>query len=120
MQIVMDKSYLHGAKIETIRHLCEEHTVLFTETLLYEILTTEQKKRRACFAKLPGQENPVVLIPCVGPLLRYEIEHRQAASPLIDHRLPVTFECNPQLSTGIFRHPPHEEQVLAQWRQEVA
>jgi hypothetical protein len=50
-----------------------------------------------------------VLIPCVGPLLRYEIEHRQAAS-LIDHLLPFT---------GTFYHPPNAEETLVQWRQEV-
>lgn len=119
MQIVIDKSYLQGAATETIRRLCEEHTVLFTESLLYEILTATEPVRRACFAKLPARKNPIVLIPCVGPLLRYEIEHRQAASPLIDYRLPFTFEFNPRLSTGTFRHPPNEEETLAQWRQEV-
>ena len=119
MQIVIDKSYLQGVATETIRRLSKEHTVLFTETLLYELLTTTESIRRACFAKLPARENPVAMIPCVGLLLRYEIEHQQAASPLIEHRLPFTFEFNPQLSTGIFCHPPNEEKTLVRWRQEV-
>ena len=119
MQIVIDKSYLQGVATEAIQRLCEEHTVLLTETLFYEILTATESVQRACFAKLSVRENPVVLIPCVGPLLHYEIEHRQAAFPLIDYRLPFTVEFNPQLSTGTFRHPLTEEETLAQWRKEV-
>ena len=119
MEIVIDKSYLQGASGETVRRLCEEHTVLFTETLFYELLTTAESVRDACFAKLPARDNPVALIPRTGPLFRYEIEHRRAASPIADRRLAVTFRFNPRLTSRTFLHPADEETALAEWRREV-
>ena len=63
MEIVIDKSYLQGASRERVRRLCEENTVLLTETLFYELLTTAVSVRAACFAKLLAKDNAVVLIP---------------------------------------------------------
>lgn len=120
MQIVIDKSYLQGAPTETVQRLCHEHTVLFTETLLYELLTTdESEKRNACFAKLSVKDTPVTLIPRPGPLLRYENEHRRAASPLIEHRVADTIRFNQEFASGTFQHPPNERTALAEWQQEV-
>jgi hypothetical protein len=62
MQVVMDKSYLQGASANTVRNICAEHAVLFLETLLYELLTTENEAARtACFAKLREMNDNVVL-----------------------------------------------------------
>ena len=119
VQFVIDKSYLQGAPTETVQRLCEEHTVLFTETLFYELLTTDKSKRNACFAKLSVKDTPVTLIPRPGPLLRYENEHRRAASPLIDHRVADTFRFNQEFASGTFQHPPNERTALAEWEQEV-
>jgi len=116
VEIVIDKSYLQGSSAEVIGGLCETQTVLFTETLFYELLTTDESARKACFAKFPASENPVVLIPHAGQLFRYEIEHRRAASPLIHHRLPWEFRFNAELASGVFYHPPNEEEALAKWR----
>jgi hypothetical protein len=119
VEIVIDKSYLQGATTECVRSLCEEHNVLFTETLFYELLTTEASERTACFAKFPEKENPVTLIPRAGPLLRYENRHLRAATPLIDHRIEGDFRFNRGLTTGTFKHSPDEETALAEWRQDV-
>ncbi len=120
MEIVIDKSYLQGATTECVRSLCEEHNVLFTEALLYELLTTKESVRNACFAKFPEKENPVTLIPRAGPLLRYENKHLRAASPLIDHRVKARFRFNPRLATGTFQHAPSEETALVdEWRRQV-
>jgi hypothetical protein len=119
VEIVIDKSYLQGAATKTVRRLCEEHAVLFTETLFYELLTTDEPKREACFAKLPAKDNPVTLIPGAGPLFRYEIEHRRPASPVVDHCIPVTFRFNPRLTSRTFQHPADEEVALGEWRREV-
>ena len=119
MQIVIDKSYLQGVSSEIVHRLCEEHTVLFLETLLYELLTATESERNLCFGKFPETDNPVMLIPRPGPLLRYENKHLRAASPLIDHRIPVTFRFNPQLVSGCFQHAPNEQTALTKWRQQV-
>jgi hypothetical protein len=79
MQIVIDKSYLQGASLSILRGLCVEHSVLFTETMLYELLTTSKEAvRRACLDKLSEIGANIILIPCTGPLFRYEIEHERA------------------------------------------
>lgn len=119
VEIVIDKSYLQGAPSETIRKLCEEHTVVFTETLFYELLSTEEIIRDRCFAKLPASDNPVVLIPCLGPLIRCEIEKQKTASPILDHRLALSFRFNPRLSSRTFQHSAHEKATLEQWRRDV-
>lgn len=117
MQVVIDKSYLQGASAENIQGLCAEHTVLFLEALLYELLTTEEEPvRRACFAKLREPTDNVVLIPRTGPLFRHEIEHQRPASPLTDHRVQATFQ---SLVTGVSSRPLDEQPALAEWRLEV-
>lgn len=119
MEIVIDKSYLQGTPGEEVRRLCEEHTVLITETLLYELLTTDEPSRRRCFAKLPEKDNPVMLIPCTGPLFRYEIEKQRAASPIVDHRVAFSFCFNPRFKSRTFEHSAHEVATLEQWRCDV-
>lgn len=119
MEIVIDKSYLQGAPGEEVRRLCEENTVLFTETLLYEMLTTDESSRRKCFAKLPQRDDPVLLMPRTGPLFRYEIEKQRAASPIVDHRVAFSFCFNPRLGGLTFQHSAHEVATLDQWRCDV-
>ena len=119
MQIVIDKSYLQGVSTEKMRRLCEEHTVLFIETLLYELLTATEWERNVCFAKFAAIDNPGMLIPRAGPLLRYENESLRAASPLVDHKIADNFRFNPGFATGSFQHAPDEQTALAKWTQEV-
>ncbi len=117
MRVVIDKSYLQGASPDKFRRLCAEHTVLFIETLLYELLTTEVATiQRTCFDKLSEGNDNVVLVPCTGPLIRHEIEHQRPASPLTDHRLQITFQ---SLVTGVFSRPLEEHPAVAGWRREV-
>ena len=119
MQIVIDKSYLQAASTETMQRLCKDDTVLFTETLLYELLTTDESERNAWFAKIPATYNPVSIIPRPGPLLRFENEHRRAAWPLVEHQLQVPFRFNPRLASGTFQHSLNEQFALAEWEQEI-
>lgn len=119
LEIVIDKSYLQGASGKEVRRLCNDHTACFTETLFYELLTAPTAKRDACFAKLPARDNPVALIPRTGPLFRYEVENRRAASPVIEHRLDFTFRFNPRLTSRTFDHSQDEQAALAEWRREV-
>ncbi len=119
MQIVIDKSYLQGASTDTVHRLCDEHTVLFIETLLYELLTTAESARNACFAKFPPMDSPVTLIPRAGPLIRYENKHLRAALPLIEHRIPVTFRFNIRIASGTFLHAANEKKAIGEWTQDV-
>ena len=82
MDIVIDKSYLHGATTGEVLRLCQENKVLIPESLFYELLTTTPKKRVNCFRKFPDIENPVVLIPNVGTLLRFEVSNKIPCNPV--------------------------------------
>jgi hypothetical protein len=117
MDVVIDKSYLQAASADNLRTLCGEHTALFIETLLYELLmTVEDAVRTACFAKLSKINEAVVLIPCTGPLFRYEMDQLRPAWPLADHRVDATFE---SLVTGVFSRPLDQQPALAQWQKEI-
>jgi hypothetical protein len=111
MEIVIDKSYLQGACPDKIRGLCAEHTVLFIETLLYELLTTEAAVQRRCFDRLSEENDNVIVVPCTGPLFRHEMEHQRPASPLIDHRVQITFQ---SLVDGVFSRPPERTPSASQ------
>lgn len=116
MEIVIDKSYLQGASPDKIHGLFAEHTVLFIEPLLYELLTTEAGVQRTCFDKLSAEPHKVIVVPCTGPLFRHEMKCQRPASPLIDHRVQTTFQ---SLVDGVFSRPVSEHRALAKWRLEV-
>lgn len=116
MEIVIDKSYLQGVSPSKIRDLCADHTVLFIEALLYELLTAEPAVQRMCFDKLSEENDNVMIVPCTGPLFRHEIQCQRPASPLIDHRVQITFQ---SLVEGVYSRPLSEHPALAKWRLEV-
>lgn len=117
MQVVIDKSYLQGVSADQLHRLCAQHTVLFTETLLYELLTTaDEAVRTACLAKLPETNDSVVLIHRTGALLRHEMQHRRPAAPLTDHRVEATYR---GLVAGVSSRPLNEDPALADWKLEV-
>lgn len=107
-QVILDKSYLQGAKTEQIRSLCKEHTVLMPWVLFYEILTTTEASRRNCFNKFPDVNNPVELIGSVGNLLQYELDNHQPCTPLYDRREKKVYKFHNGLRTGTFQFPNKE------------
>ncbi len=74
--ILIDKSFLRGAKSDEISQLANSHKLLMTESLLYECTKEAPSERARLFRKFPDAENPYILIPSVGPLLRYEVENK--------------------------------------------
>lgn len=117
MQFVIDKSYLQSTSAENLRTHASHHTILFAESLLYELLTTEREiVRRTCLAKLTQVNSSIKLLPSTGPLFQHEIAHQQPAYPVIDHTLPVTFQ---DLVTGLDSCPLDEQPALSEWQLEV-
>ena len=102
MKIVLDKSYLDAATKGDIENLCREYRVLMTDTLFYELITTTDESRQRCFAKLPKKENPVVLIPNIGTLLRYENDNKRPTGKLYKHRINIIFTFNSDLADGSY------------------
>jgi hypothetical protein len=119
LEIVLDKSYLEASGKAQIHRLCQEHTVLFLESLFYELLTTTVDQRIKCFSKLPPTENPVALIPRLGPLLRYEIAQKKPARPLSAHQIGIPFSFNPGLLDPDFKILDNQGNDIADWRREV-
>lgn len=98
LQLVLDKSLLRSLSKAELGELCSEHTVLFTDTLFYELVDNAED-RKQCFAKLPSGSNVFSFLPCIGSLMRFEQEKRVPASPLIDHRLPGRLAFNRRLGS---------------------
>jgi len=119
MEIVLDKDFLDGAPTEQVRRLCDHNVVLFSETLLFELMTTSEKSQKRCFSKLPEVENPVTLIPNVGTLLRYELENGVACAPLVERAINEEFKFNEKLREGKFVAEGDVKQSLEEWQKQV-
>lgn len=72
--IVIDKSFLRGAKGDEISQLAGSHKLLMSESLLYECVKEDPWQRAKLFRKFPDPANPYILIPSVGSLLSLEIK----------------------------------------------
>ena len=119
MNIVIDKSFLDGASTNKVRRLCEENTVLFSESLFFELMTTSEKSQKRCFSKLPEGANPVKLIPNVGKLLRYEIENQCSCTPLLKHVIVNDFQFNEGLRQGTYVAQGDVLKSLTEWKDQV-
>ncbi len=120
VEIVLDKSYLDGARTAEVRDLCDRYTVLMPQELFFEMLTTLPESQQRCFAKLPDRDSPVALIPPAGVLLDFEREHHEACVPLSRHRVdghPYAF--NSRLRDGTHVPGTQESAHLAAWKSQV-
>ena len=118
VMIVLDKSYLVGAPTRVVRALCAQRTVVFTETLLFELLTTDSDSA-AMFRKLPARDNPICLLSNCKALLDYETAHHRPCGPLRQHFITERFGFNPQLSFPGSPLLEANETTVAEWRAAV-
>lgn len=118
--IVLDKSYLDGASTQAVHALCNDHDVLVSDELFFELMTTCPKSQQRCFSKLPEKNNPISLIPNVGTLLRYEMEHQRPCIPVARHRISDTFQFNSKLRDGSFVLEGQVRNDLEAWKKTVA
>jgi hypothetical protein len=116
MKIVLDKSYLQGARTEQVISLCMENNVLMPEALFYELLTTTVAKRTACFAKLPDVDNPVVLIPNVGTIMRFEVNNKVPCKHLTKLSIDVQYKFNKGLRNEKCTLP---QEIVAEWMDKI-
>ena len=94
---------MDGANPQQIKSLFHEHTVLMTDVLFYELITTDETSRKRCFNKLPDTTNPVEVIPNIGTLMRYELNKQKPCTPLYDRREKKAFSFHNGLRTGTFQ-----------------
>ena len=119
-KILVDKSFIDGSKAATVRELCSAYHVLMTEELFFELITTDEEKRRRAFCKLPDIGNPVSLIPNIGTLLRFEKETGgPCAPPLRRNRIEESFQFNSRLRDGTFKFDGEYAEELKRFRKDV-
>ena len=120
MNIVLDKSFLDGASSARVMSLCADNTILFSQTLMHEVMTTNRKSQKRCFSKLPEADNPVTLIESVGPLMHFELENSVACTPLSERTISVDFSFNEQLREGVYVPQGEAKRALDDWKVQVA
>jgi len=117
--LVLDKSYLDGAPTSSIRQLCRDRTVLCSETLFYELMTTSPSSQIRCFSKFPEEAGAFALLPNVGELLRVEMESRSPCGSIHQHVIPGSYIFNAQLRAGTYVPPGNVLATMSTWRAQV-
>lgn len=120
MDVVIDKSVLQGGSKDRLQSLFENHRVLMTQALFYELLTTEPAERARCFRRIPAIENPVVLVYNVGPILRWEVKYHRPLSNICDMTINERFQFNPGLLNEDFDMGEEQARHLEKWRKEMS
>lgn len=118
--VILDKSFLDGASTQSVRNLCNDFDVLLSEELFFELITTRPESQKRCFSKFPDQTNPVLLVPNVGSLLRFEMEQQEPCTPVTRHKIPGTFQFNAKLRDGNFVFEGQVLQDLENWKKTTA
>lgn len=118
--LLLDKSYLDGAPSASIATLCQDHAVLCSETLFYELMTTRPESQVRCFSKLPSRAGSFSLLPNVGALLRAEMETRSPCGPLGQHVMEGTYIFHPNLRAGTYVPTDEILTTLESWKRQVA
>ena len=117
--LILDKSYLDGAPTNSVRTLCRERTLLCSETLFYEMMTTDSVSQKRCFGKFPEEPGSFSLLPNVGALLKFEMEEKAHCGALHQHVLPGKFIFNVKLRDGTYEPPAEVAATLKGWSDQV-
>ncbi len=111
--IVLDKCYLQSASWQKICDLAEQHDLIVSGNLFYELLDGDPDDRRRSFAKFPRRENPVSLIESLLPLLKHEEETHTPAYNILKYTIDVSFSFNPNLKESGYELPKNALETLA-------
>ncbi len=106
--VVIDKSFLQGIRAPRIRELVDSRTLLMSEELFYELITSSPEIRIGCFGKFPPEPNPVLLVSHIGTLVKKEIETKKPSGSPLENRWPRDFKFNPLLLANDYCLPDEE------------
>ncbi len=115
---VIDKSYLEGASRRQVQDLCATGA-LMSDALYAELLTTDPESRRRCFSHFAATPNPIIIIPTIGSLLRYEMETRAPCTPLVERRLYARFEFQEGLTSGTYEFSDSDRAAVREIKQQI-
>lgn len=116
MIIVLDKSFLMATPGQKMKELCTSDTVIMTEALLFELLTTAPEERATCFRKFPSTEKPVVLATNSGVLMRKECLNGRPTDLMRDSDVGQPFRFNQGLSTPTFSIDKRQQDQIGKWQ----
>jgi hypothetical protein len=118
-QIVLDKSFVRAGSAEDVRAICDSFDALMTQDLFVELLRSDHETRMKCFSRFPRRENPVILLPNIGTLMRYEKLNRRPCGPLSNHSLGKRFVFNESLASGEFELNDRQSEGIRQAEMEL-
>lgn len=115
--VVLDKNYLQSAPREVIRTLCARGASM-PDALFFELMSNDEDRDR-CFRKLPEGENPLVLLPGIGDLVRMEVRNNRPCG--IPSRNPEVrrYQFNKKLADGSFVLTKEQRQIIDDQRAEL-
>lgn len=90
-----------------------------TEALFFELLTTTPEHRSRCFSRLPSTHNPVVLVPNVGAILRWEVHNQEPVETLSKIAMNDEFRFNPDLGNPKYEIGSAQTRDLVEWRNDM-
>ncbi len=114
-QVVLDKSFLDRKGPSEVAKLCEQAVVVMSESLFYELITTDKDSLQRCFMRLPNHHNPVMLVE-LGTLLHFEIEKGHPYGELTEHAVKEHYNFNERLRDGTFVFKGKVNEVREQWQ----
>ncbi len=110
--VILDKSFVQGAKAPDIQSLCAAGQALMPDVLFYEMISSKEPGRSRCFGKFPQSERPIIVVPNIGELLRYEFKNHRGSGAPSAHAKDIPYRFNPDLARSGYRLPDQARTVL--------
>ena len=88
------------------------------DVLFFELMSNDENRDK-CFRKLPDGENPLVLLPGVGDLMKMEVRNNRPCG--IPSRNPevARYQFNKKLADGTFQLDAEQQALVAEKRAEL-
>lgn len=72
-----------------------------------------------CFGKLPAVDNPVILVPHSGAILRREIDTRAPCRDIMEIALSVPYTFNKGMADPGFKISDKQQQSVSEWKRDI-
>lgn len=112
--IVLDKCFLQAATWQKVCSLADEHDLILTGSLFYELLSGSDSARARVFSKLPRRDNPAHLLDNLTSLLGHEDKHHTPALNVLDHTISISYRFNPSLRAQEYELPQDAREALGE------
>lgn len=115
--VVLDKNYLQSAPYQEIRALCARGASM-PDVLFFELMSNDENRDK-CFRKFPDGENPLVLLPGVGDLMKMEVRNNRPCGIPSNNPEAARYQFNKKLADGTFRLDAEQQALVAEKRAEL-